>query len=188
MYNVRYTNIHDLDQIYEIECETYSTHHWSKKSFLSELANEYSKYLVCELESETNKIIGFTGYWIVGNEGHITTMAVRPLHRKKRVADILLYNLIKSAIHNGIKWLTLEVRVSNHPAVALYSKYRFKQLGIRKNYYQDNNEDALILWTDDITKPEYSIFLADRLTDTRIKILAADKSQYEQGCVPEKKN
>ena len=178
MLLIRNATIHDIDEIYNIECETYSTHHWSKKSFISELTNEYSKYLVCELESEINRIIGFAGYWIVGNEGHITTMAVRPLNRKKGVADILLYNLIQTAIHNNIKWLTLEVRISNYPAIALYSKYQFKQLGIRKNYYQDNNEDALILWTDDLTKPEYSNFLISVLTQIKQKIGATDKSQY----------
>ena len=178
MLKIRNATIHDVDEVYVIECETYGAHHWSKKSFTSELVNKYSKYLVCESNTDNKKILGYAGYWIVGKEGHITTMVVSPKYRKKHIADILLYNLIASAIRNNIKWLTLEVRVSNIAAINLYTKYNFKQLGIRKNYYQDNNEDALILWTDDISKPTYNSFIQAQFTLIKNEIKAADISQY----------
>ncbi len=165
MLITRNATILDIDEIYTIECETYGPYHWSKKSFTNEFTNQYSIYLVCESNSDNNKkILGYAGYWIVANEGHITTMVVSPKHRRKHIADILLYNLINSALLNNIKWLTLEVRISNLAAIGLYTKYNFKQLGIRKNYYQSNNEDALILWTDDISKPKYNDFLNEQLS------------------------
>ena len=99
-------------------------------------------------------------------------MVVCQKHRKKHIADILLYNLLNSALKEGVKWLTLEVRISNSSAIGLYLKYKFKQLGIRKGYYQDNNEDALILWTDDISTLDYSVFLKDQLC------LIEDKIKY----------
>lgn len=178
MITTRNATIQDIDKIYAIECETYETHHWSKKSFINELKTEYSKYFVCESNSDNKEIVGYAGYWIVGNEGHITTMVVCQRYRRMHIADILLYKLINSAIRNNIKWLTLEVRASNIAAIALYSKYDFKQLGIRKNYYQDDNEDALILWTDDISTLQYIKFIKDRYMLIKNKIDIADILQY----------
>lgn len=180
MLKIRNATIHDVNKIYLIECETYGAHHWSKKSFTNELINKYSRYLVCELNTDNKEIMGYAGYWMVGNEGHITTMVVSPKYRRNHIADILLYNTIGSALCNNIKWLTLEVRVSNIAAIGLYTKYNFKQLGIRKNYYQDNNEDALILWTDDISNPEYSSFIKARITLIKKEIDTTDISQYNQ--------
>ena len=176
MLEIRNISILDIDKIYIIECETYKTHHWSKKSFVSELTSEYSKYLLCESNKE---ILGYAGYWIVGNEGHITTMVTSPSYRRKSVADILLYNLINSALSNKIKWLTLEVRISNTAAIGLYTKYNFKQLGIRKKYYQDNNEDALILWSNDISSLNYATFLKGQFLLIKDKFDNADILRYD---------
>ena len=175
---IRNAKISDIEQIFTLEREIYSAHHWSKKSFASELKNKYSRYLVFELDSENKEILGYVGYWILKNEGHITTMVVSQYHRRKHIADILLYNLINCAYKDGIKWLTLEVRISNLSAIGLYFKYKFKQLGIRKNYYQDNNEDALILWTDDITKNEYQDFLKEYFSQLKEKFNTTDILQY----------
>lgn len=174
MFKIRNADILDIEEIYQIEHETYGNHHWSKKSFITEFSNTYSRYLLCELDSENKKILGYAGYWIVSNEGHITTMVVAPKYRRMHIADILLYNLIRSAIHNNVKWLTLEVRVSNLPAIALYSKYCFKQLGVRKNYYQDNSEDALILWTEDISHSEYLDLITGRYHQIKSNATVAD--------------
>ena len=160
MYKIRNTSVLDAREIYNLDCETYGKNHWSLNSFQSELSNKYSKYLACESKNN-NRIIGYAGYWKVGEEGHITTMVVSLKHRRIHVADILLYSIIKTAILNKIKWLTLEVRISNIPAINLYTKFKFNQLGIRKKYYQDNNEDALVFWTNDITTPEYQKHLTD---------------------------
>ena len=178
MLKIRNAVISDIDDIYIIEQETYGVHHWSKKSFLNELTSEYSKYLVCESNFNNKKILGYAGYWIVGNEGHITTMVTSLKYRRKSVADILLYSLINSAIHNKIRWLTLEVRISNIAAIRLYTKYNFKQLGVRKKYYQDNNEDALILWNDDISTLDYSVFLKNQFCLIEDKLSVTDILRY----------
>ena len=70
--------------------------------------------------------------------------------RRKKIGEALLYQAIENCYSNGVKYITLEVRVSNEKAIKLYEKYGFKSLGTRKGYYQDNNEDALIMWTENI--------------------------------------
>ena len=179
MLKIRKISILDIDEIYAIECETYEVHHWSKKSFTSEFTSEYSKYFLCESSSDNKEILGYAGYWIVGNEGHITTMVTSPNHRRRHVADILLYSIINSALSNRIKWLTLEVRISNIAAIGLYTKYNFKQLGIRKKYYQDNNEDALILWSNDISSLNYAAFLKGQFLLIKDKFDNADILRYD---------
>ena len=157
-YEIRLSKKEDIEQLYSIETTAYGKSHWSKDSFLNELNSNYSKIFVAEIPN-INKIIGYAGYWLIGFEGHITTIAIDANFRRRHVADILLYNIIKDAIANNIKWLTLEVRASNIPALCLYNKFKFNQLGIRKKYYQDNNEDAIILWTDDISDKSYQILI-----------------------------
>lgn len=158
---IRFACINDAPSMYDIERQTYETHYWSLKSFKSEIESIYSKYLVCEDTSNSKSILGYAGFWIVGDEGHITTMVVSSKSRRNHIADILLYSLILIANQLSIKWLTLEVRVSNIAAINLYTKFGFHQLGIRKNYYHNNNEDALILWTDNINNLNYLTFIKD---------------------------
>lgn len=176
---IRPIKIADLDSIVCIEKETYGEFGWSHNTFLNEINNDYSVYYLSELKlSDTFKIVGYIGAWLVGDEAHITTMVVSSKYRRVHIADILLYNLIKSVQSKGIKWLTLEVKSSNNPAINLYNKFKFKQLGIRKKYYQDNNEDALLLWTEDINKPEYIEHINSIFNQLRWEIVGADKYQY----------
>ena len=147
---IRNALISDIEQILKIEEESFGSHHWSYESFINELDAKYSKYLVC-IDKSVDRVIGYIGSWLIFDEGHITTLAVDVSCRRNHIADILLYNLISFFYKKSIKWITLEVRASNFAAIFLYTKYLFKKLGIRKKYYQDNNEDALILWTEDIT-------------------------------------
>ena len=92
------------------------------------------------------KAVGYAGMWKVFDEGHITNIAVHPEFRNAGVGSALIEALISAAKENGITSLTLEVRKSNLPALALYRKYGFRECGIRKSYYTDNNEDAIIMW------------------------------------------
>ena len=154
-YVLRKSIINDIKYILDIDMASFGLHHWSYNAFVSEFTNEYSHYLTCVDSLDNTNIIGYIGYWKILDEGHITTLAVNPLYRRNGFADILLYNLIINAIKKKIKWLTLEVRASNLSAQNLYRKFLFKNLGIRKKYYQDNNEDALILWTNNISSQEY---------------------------------
>ena len=176
---LRKPNSKDLDDILKIEKETYKNHHWSYKTFESEFKSDYSYYLVFEnIDSVSKIIIGYTGFWKVLEEGHITTLVVNPKFRNLNIADILLYNLICKAINLGIKWLTLEVRVSNHKAINLYSKYKFKKIGIRTNYYQDNKEDALLLWSTKLDTPEYANHLKGEYIQVAKKNSTTDIFQY----------
>ena len=152
---IRNAHVDDIDCILAIDREAFGKNHWSYTSFFNEFSNTYGTYLVAEYKTSSSTIVGYIGYWKVRDEGHITTLAVDYKYRKNHIADILLYSLINSSYKNQIKWLTLEVRVSNLPAINLYNKFMFKQIGVRKKYYQDNNEDALILWTENINSYEF---------------------------------
>lgn len=181
---VRALELSDLDSIMVIEPRAYGSHHWSRQSFISELTNPSGHYLgaVC---TEDSALLGYTGYWLIGDEAHITTLAVHPDFRRERVGERLLIANVLDARANGALWLTLEVRVSNEAAQGLYFKYGFRNLGVRRRYYQDNSEDALVLWTDRITDVSFAeqfaakaAAMGDYSKKAIMKELLADKHQY----------
>ena len=100
-------------------------------------------------------IIGFAGLWLMVDEAHITTIAIHPDYRGRGLGELELASLIDIAVQIGAKWVTLEVRVSNYIAQNLYRKYGFREAGMRHRYYSDNQEDALIMWTEEISSPSY---------------------------------
>jgi ribosomal-protein-alanine N-acetyltransferase len=100
-------------------------------------------------------IIGFAGLWLMVDEAHITTIAVHPDYRGKGLGELELASLIDIANQIGAKWVTLEVRVSNYIAQNLYRKYGFREAGMRHRYYSDNQEDALIMWTEELASSAY---------------------------------
>ena len=95
-------------------------------------------------------LAGYAGLWLMVDEAHITTIGVRPQFRGRGYGELLLVTLVEAALDINARWLTLEVRVSNAGAQNLYRKYGFRDAGTRKRYYTDNNEDALIMWTDEL--------------------------------------
>lgn len=143
----------DIDAVSEIEALTYGQHHWSRESFYSEINNRVAKYYTAT--DAAGNIVGYAGCWHIVDEAHITNVAVHPDYKRQHIADSLIVKLIQDCYNEFIKYITLEVRVSNIPAIKLYEKYGFKSLGTRKGYYQDNNEDALIMWTENIFSDEY---------------------------------
>lgn len=138
----------DVESVVEIESEVYGKHHWAKSSFYDEMSNNLAKYYVAQ--TSDGKIIGYAGTWHIIDEGHITTIAVKKDYQRNHIGDAIIQKIIDDCYRDGIKYLTLEVRVSNVPAIKLYEKYGFQSLGTRKGYYQDNSEDALIMWTENI--------------------------------------
>jgi ribosomal-protein-alanine N-acetyltransferase len=119
-------------------------HPWSENAFSEELTkNQLAFYLVAQLGEE---VIGYAGLWAIFEEGHITNVAVHPSHREKGLGRLLLTKLMEAWESQGIKAFTLEVRPSNAAAIALYGKLGFQTMGRRPGYYEDNGEDALILW------------------------------------------
>lgn len=107
------------------------------------------------LSPDTASIIGFAGLWLMVDDSHVTTIAVHPDYRSKGVGELMLSSLIGISYEIGARMVTLEVRVSNAVAQNLYRKYGFKEEGIRRRYYSDNHEDALIMWTGEINGQSY---------------------------------
>ena len=138
----------DVEEVVALEAMAFGEHHWSKESFYNELENNLAHYYCAT--NDDKKIVGVAGCWHIFEEAHITTLSVHPEHRKKRIAQNLLFQVIDDCYKNKIKYITLEVRESNIPAISLYEKNGFKSIGVRKNYYQDNNENALIMFTENI--------------------------------------
>ena len=169
----------DLEEVMEIEPIAFGSHNWSRDSFINELLNPAGFYFAAR-ERETGRLIGYSGFWLIGEEAHITTLAVHPEHRRKRVGEQLLINDIVKARQLQADWMTLEVRVSNESAQRLYSKYSFKSLGVRRNYYQDNSEDALVLWTERLSTSDFvdvfKVCLAEqKITEADLNIDSLDK-------------
>jgi [ribosomal protein S18]-alanine N-acetyltransferase len=104
---------------------------------------------------EQSPIIGFAGMWLAFDEAHVTTIGVDPPHQGLGLGELLLLCMFDEAVERGANWLTLEVRVTNAAAQALYRKYGFTAHGTRKRYYSDNNEDALIMWSPALGEPRY---------------------------------
>jgi ribosomal-protein-alanine N-acetyltransferase len=126
---------------------------WSPNLFLSEMTELRNKaYLVARFDRE---VVGYGGVMAYGDEAHITTIAVDPANHRSKVGTRLLYELVSEGIRMGAKAVSLEVRVSNWGAIRLYSRFGFRPVGTRKGYYQETNEDALVVWTDDVRTPEY---------------------------------
>jgi ribosomal-protein-alanine N-acetyltransferase len=110
--------------------------------------------------TEAGAILGFAGMWLMFDEAHITTIGVRRALRGRGIGELMLVHLIDQAQEMGAKRLTLEVRVSNEVAQTLYRKYSFREEGVRKRYYSDDGEDALIMWSDRLDDPGFQRTLA----------------------------
>jgi [ribosomal protein S18]-alanine N-acetyltransferase len=160
--HIRPMMLEHLEAILDIEPVAFGSHHWSHQSFVNELNNSMGNYFVA-YDRETKRLIGYSGFWLIGEEAHITTLAVHPDYRRLHIGERLLINDIHHAQKVGANWITLEVRVSNESAQQLYYKYGFKSLGVRRNYYQDNEEDALVLWTENIRTQDFKKLLQERI-------------------------
>lgn len=131
-----------IDGIMEIENESFAIP-WSRSSIEKELKNNFAIYAVA---IENNKVLGYGGMWHVVNEGHITNIAVHKDYRRKGIGQAIIEKFVEIAEEKEMIGLTLEVRKSNTPALELYKKNGFKLEGIRPEYYEDNKEDAYIMW------------------------------------------
>jgi len=132
-----------IDHIHKIECDSFAVP-WSRDSFVKELENPHAIYIAAA--AKNRDIIGFAGMWHVVNEGHITNIAVSPEYRGIGVGDALVSAMIQIAKDYKMIGITLEVRMGNEPAQKLYIKHGFVFEGIRKNYYTDTKEDAIVMW------------------------------------------
>ena len=142
-----------LRSVMRIEVQVYPRP-WSLSLFMSELALRSTRvYYVARVEGI---VAGYAGLMMTVDDGHITTIAVDPAWQRHKIATRLLLALARQAIARGATSLTLEVRVGNKAAQDLYRAFGFRPCGIRKNYYVETNEDALVMWADDVDSEEYA--------------------------------
>jgi len=144
----------DIPAVMELERLAFSPG-WSPTTFERELThNGMARYIV--LESESGKIQGFAGLWLMVDEAHVVTVAVLPELRRRGYGRLLVHALVELAHDCGMTSATLEVRESNVAARKLYAGYGFHEVGLRKRYYADNGEDAVIMTTEEFTSPAYA--------------------------------
>jgi ribosomal-protein-alanine N-acetyltransferase len=142
---IRPMNEQDLEGVLLVEKATFSTP-WSKDIFYKEITeNEYAHYFVMILDE---KIIGYVGVWVVADDAQITNIAILPGYRGKKLGEKLFRYTIQKLIFMGVSRLSLEVRESNIAAQKLYCKFGLVPGGIRKNYYVDNQENAIVMWVN----------------------------------------
>lgn len=159
----------DVAAVMAIERRSFSSN-WPRTAFERELSrNAMARYLVLELTGEDGAVglAGFAGLWLMLDEAHVVTVAVLPEYRGRSFGSLLVHGLLDVATAHQMSVATLECRVSNTPARQLYARYGFYEVGLRKRYYSDNQEDAVIMTTEEFDSAPYRQRLerlAQRLT------------------------
>lgn len=144
-YQLVEMNMDHLPGVLEIERISFPTP-WSQQAFTYEITqNNFASYLVALHQGQ---VAGYAGMWLVLDEAHITNVAVHPGHRGRKLGEILMIEMMRQAVLRGAARMTLEVRPSNAAARQLYKRLGFQEKGLRKKYYTDTNEDAIIMWLD----------------------------------------
>jgi len=146
-----------LKSVLRIEQQVYPRP-WSAALFHSELALRSTRsYFVAKIG---RRLVGYAGIMVTLDESHVTTIAVDPARHREKIGTRLMLQLARESIAMGATALTLEVRVSNKGAQDLYRRFGFGPVGVRKGYYQETNEDALVMWAHQIDEPAYQELLA----------------------------
>ena len=141
-----------LRSVLRIEAQVYPRP-WSLALFMSELAlRDQRTYLVARVDAQ---VVGYAGAMYVGPDAHVTTIAVDPDWHRAGIGTRLMLAVARASVAKGCNALTLEVRVSNAGAQALYQRFGFAPAGVRKGYYSDTDEDAIVMWCHDIDIPAY---------------------------------
>jgi ribosomal-protein-alanine N-acetyltransferase len=160
-----------LRGVLRIEAQVYPRP-WSLPLFMSELNLRSSRvYYVARVHGS---VVGYCGLMLVDGDAHITNIAVEPAWHRQQIGTRLLLNAARQARVRGATHLTLEVRMSNRGAQAMYRKFGFQAAGVRKNYYAESKEDALIMWAHDINKGDYEERLAAIEAEIRGSTLVDD--------------
>jgi len=141
---------------------------WSPSLFVSEMTTGRNRAYLVALAGRA--VIGYAGLISYGDEAHVTTIAVDPEFQRLKIGTRLLFELVREALELGARAVSLEVRVTNWGAQRLYGRFGFRPVGVRRNYYQETNEDALVMWTDNIRTREYHEQL-ERVIDEMPEVL-----------------
>jgi ribosomal-protein-alanine N-acetyltransferase len=150
--------LEDIEHISRLERRCY-TLPWSSGAYVTEVGNPNAYYVTAK--DSVGILLGYAGMWVIMDEIHITTIAVDPARRGLKIGERLLLDILEAGISQGATRSTLEVRERNIVAHNLYLKYGFEDVAIRKNYYSDNGENAIIMWANDMTSPSYQAMLQD---------------------------
>jgi ribosomal-protein-alanine N-acetyltransferase len=137
----------DIATVLGIESVSFSTS-WPANAFANEInENKLAHYYVGRIDG---KIVAYGGIWVILEDSHITTIAVHPDHRGRGLGEQMLVHLLDEAMSRGASWITLEVRETNEVAQRLYRKYGFTNVSVRRAYYSDNNENAVVMWAGNL--------------------------------------
>ncbi len=154
----------DIAPVSRLEAEAFPED--APTPFHRELENRLASYLVAcctsPASNETDLIIGYSGSWLVIDESHLLSIAIKAEYRGKGIGELLLVSALEDVISRGAQTMFLEVRISNTMARSLYEKHGFTRMGVRRGYYADNNEDAVVMVVNGIDGPSYIEFLATR--------------------------
>ncbi len=148
-----------LRQVLGIEAQVYPRP-WSIGIFQTELIEARRGARSYFVARQDGAVVGYAGLMFAPDEAHVTNIAVDPAHHRSKIGTRLLLRLAHVAIERGCSALSLEVRVSNSPAQAMYQRFGFAPAGVRKNYYE-NVEDAIVMWAHDIDRPAYAARLRE---------------------------
>ncbi len=169
--------VEDIPAVHAVERQSFATP-WPAYAFRQELeSNRLARYLVARAG---NEVVGYAGIWLMVDEAHITTFAVLPRWRRLGVGSRLLLDLLDLSRAVGATTATLEVRLSNAAARALYERFGFRPVGLRPRYYSDNNEDALIMTSDPLDAPE----MGERLDRLRTEHDARTRTEADAQAEP----
>ncbi|MDX1414051.1 MAG: ribosomal protein S18-alanine N-acetyltransferase [Candidatus Promineifilaceae bacterium] len=163
-FHLRPLNLSDLPALAVIEGQSFPTP-TREKVFRYELTeNRLAHYqaLLLENHEQTERLLGYTGFWLIADEVHISTIAVDPQWRGHNLGELLLLNLLFLAYDHDAGLVTLEVRINNLTAQSLYRKYRFEEVGRRRRYYRDTGEDAILMTVQLHSNPSYRLFLQEK--------------------------
>ncbi|MSQ14849.1 MAG: ribosomal-protein-alanine N-acetyltransferase [Dehalococcoidia bacterium] len=161
---IRHMTESDIPVVSKLEAEAFPED--APTPLQKELENRLASYLVACYVSPAGKgaevITGYCGVWLVLDESHLLSIAVKAEYRGRSIGELLLLSALDDVISRGAESMFLEVRISNTTARSLYEKYGFTRLGVRRGYYADNNEDAVVMAASGINEPSYIEFLAAR--------------------------
>ena len=143
----------DLSSVLEIDKACFGGL-WTLSGYQREIDSPNSDLIGIFSTLPKVNLLGIGCFWSILEEAHITLVAVHPQYQRQGFGQVLVYSLLVSAMRRGLERATLEVRASNQTAISLYQKFGFKTAGRRRRYYQDNDEDALILWLSGLQSPQ----------------------------------
>ncbi len=174
----------DIPAVIAIERAAYSAG-WPTTVFERELTtNALARYLIAREGPPGAPPVAFGGVWLMVDQAHVVTIAVRPECQRRGFGRLVLHGLVELATLAGMESVTLEVRPSNEPARALYRRYGFYEVGIRKRYYADNHEDAIIMTTEPLDTPAYRARLARLRSELGARFPAGFTARHLEAVLP----